>query len=590
MLGTAEKAKDPGTTLMRLWGYLRKQGWRLVFVVFLVIVATLLDLVGPYLMGVAVDKYMLTGDVQGLARIALLLLASYVAAPIVRLFEGRTMADVAQNTVRDLRNDLFAKLQTLSLGYFDRHTHGELMSRLTNDIENVSIVLNMSVARFLSSAFTLAGVTVMMLILNARLAAVTLIAVPIMVFITKWISKRTRRGYRDQQSALGRLNGHIEETISGQRVVKAYGREGAVTAAFEAVNVELREAAIRAQSYGNVMGPLGNLLSNTSLAIVAAAGGWLAVLGWATVGMVVTFVNYAQRLIRPMNQIASLYNTIQSALAGAERVFEVLDEEPDVADHPDARPLVDVKGDVVFDDISFSYDEDVPVLRHVSLHAEPGQTIALVGPTGAGKTTIINLLSRFYDIDDGRILIDGVDIRDYQKATLRRALGIVLQDTFLFSESVMDNIRYGRLDATDEEVVAAAKLANAHHFIQHLPNGYQTKLSERASNLSLGQRQLLAIARAVLADPSILILDEATSSVDTRTEAHIQEALLRLMEGRTSFVIAHRLSTVRDADRILVILDGQVVERGCHEELLERRGFYYDLYMSQFKGRVSVAV
>ena len=590
MLGTGEKAEDPGTTLLRLWGYLRNQGWRLVLVAFLVVVATLLGLAGPYLMGVAVDKYMLTGDLQGLAKIALLLLASYVAGPIVSLFQGRMMADVAQNMVRDLRNDLFAKLQTLSLAYFDRRTHGELMSRLINDIENVSIVLNMGVSRFLSSAFTLLGVTVMMLMLNARLAAVTLIAVPIMVFITKWISKKTRRGYRDQQSALGRLNGHIEETISGQRVVKAYGREDAVTAAFEAVNVELREAAIRAQSYGQVMGPLGNLLSNVSLAIVAAAGGWLAVAGWATVGMVVTFVNYAQRLIRPMNEIASLYNTIQSALAGAERVFEVLDEEPDVADSPDARPLVDVKGDVVFDNVSFSYEEDVSVLRHVSLHAEPGQTIALVGPTGAGKTTIINLLSRFYDIDDGRILIDGVDIRDYQKAPLRRALGIVLQDTFLFSESVMDNIRYGRLDATDEEVMAAAKLANAHHFIQHLPKGYQTKLSERASNLSLGQRQLLAIARAVLADPSILILDEATSSVDTRTEQHIQEALLRLMEGRTSFVIAHRLSTVRDADCILVILDGQVVERGRHEQLLERRGFYHDLYMSQFKGRVSVAV
>jgi ATP-binding cassette subfamily B protein len=333
------------------------------------------------------------------------------------------------------------------------------------------------------------------------------------------------------------------------------------------------------------MGPLGGLVNNSSFAIVAGAGGWMAVQGLATVGTIASFLRYARQFTRPLNEIAQLYSSIQSALAGAERVFEIIDQVPELADAPDAQPLDEIAGDVVFDDVCFGYEEGTPVLEHVSLHAEPGQTIALVGPTGAGKTTIVNLLTRFYDIDSGSVRIDGMDIRRVKVDDLRRKLGIVLQDTYLFSATVMDNIRYGRLDATDDEVVAAARLANADQFIHRLPEGYDTPLSERGSNLSQGQRQLLAIARAILADPGILILDEATSSVDTRTEKHIQEAMLRLMEGRTSFVIAHRLSTIREADRILVVNEGEIIERGTHEELLTQRGFYHNLYVSQFKGQ-----
>jgi ATP-binding cassette subfamily B multidrug efflux pump len=383
----------------------------------------------------------------------------------------------------------------------------------------------------------------------------------------------------------GDLNGIIEETITGQRVVKAYVREQAVIAEFDVANQKLRRASTWAEAFAGFMGPSMNLINNLGLAIVAGAGGWIALQGLATVGTIASFINYARQFSRPLSQFAQLYAQIQGAIAGAERVFAVLDEVPELTDAPDALPLDQVVGDVVFEDVCFGYEPDVPVLKQVDFHAEPGQTIALVGPTGAGKTTIINLLTRFYDIDSGQIGVDGRDIRQLKRADLRRKLGIVLQDTFLFSDTVMENIRYGRLDATDEEVIAAAKLANADQFIHRLPQGYETQLSERGSNLSQGQRQLLAIARAILAEPGILILDEATSSVDTRTEKSIQEAMLRLMEGRTSFVIAHRLSTIRKADDILVINDGQIIERGSHQELLAREGFYYNLYMKQFKGQ-----
>jgi ATP-binding cassette subfamily B multidrug efflux pump len=362
-------------------------------------------------------------------------------------------------------------------------------------------------------------------------------------------------------------------------------REQAVIDQFDKTNLELRNASTRAQIFAGTLGPLSNFINNVGFAIVAGAGGWMAVQGVATVGTIISFVNYARRFSWPLNQLLNLYNQIQSAIAGAERVFEVLDEVPELADVPDALPLGDIKGDVVFDDVCFGYEADVPVLKHVNLHAEPGQTVALVGPTGAGKTTIVNLLTRFYDIQAGRIMIDDMDIRQVKKADLRRKLGIVLQDTYLFAAPVIENIRYGRLAATDEEVVTAAKLANADQFIHRLPQGYQTELSEQGSNISQGQRQLLAIARAILADPSILILDEATSSVDTRTEKNIQEAMLRLMEGRTSFVIAHRLSTIREADKILVINEGEIIERGSHKELLDAKGFYHNLYISQFKGQ-----
>ncbi len=521
-----------------------------------------------------------------------MLIAVYVAQSLAQWLQVSVMIRVSQATVRDLRRDLFAGLQTLPLRFFDERTHGELMSRLTNDIENVNGVLNTSVPAFLSAIFTLPGVIIVMLLVNLPLAAVSLLVVPAMALVTRYIAGHSRQGFRDQQAALGVLNGLIEETITGGKAIRAYSREEAVIDEFDQENRRLREAAIRAQTYTGVFGPVGNLINNISFAIVVLSGAWMAIRGLTTVGTIASFLSYADQLRRPVNDIANLFNAIQAALAGAERVFAVLDETPEEAASPDQGsivPLPTIDGKVVFEDVTFGYKPGTPVLKHVSLTAEPGQTIALVGPTGAGKTTIINLLSRFYDVDAGRILIDDHDICNVHRDDLRRQLGVVLQDTYLFAETVMQNIRYGRLDATDEEVYAAAAMANADHFIRRLPHGYDTVLSERAENLSQGQRQLLAIARAILADPRILVLDEATSSVDTRTEVQIQEALLRLMEGRTSFVIAHRLSTIREADRILVIRDGEIVEQGTHEALLARQGFYYQLYMSQFKGTLKGA-
>ena len=586
-IGTGEKPKNAQRTVRRLWGYLRQQRLGLVCVFMLVAAGTGFDSLGPYLMGRAIDKYILRGDLPGLARQVALMVGVYAGASAMVWLQAFVVAAVAQRTVRDIRNDLFAKLQTLSLRFFDRRSHGDLMSRLTNDVENISTVLTESVTQFFSSFLMLISVASIMLWLNWRLALVSLVTMPLMVALTTFVAKRTRRGYRRQQRALGDLNGLIEENISGARVVQAYGQQAAAVEAFESANRELRRASTMAQTFSMVLGPLSNMVNNIGYAIVAGAGGWMALAGLASVGVIASFVDYARRLSRPLNEIANLYNSIQSAIAGAERVFALLDEVPELVDAPGAPALRPIAGEVVFDNVSFGYDEDVPVLKKISLRAEPGQTIALVGPTGAGKTTIVNLLTRFYDIDEGRILIDGQEIRIVQKDSLRRQLGIVLQDTFMFSATVMDNIRYGRLDATDEEVEMAARLANADFFIRHLSHGYQTLVAERGSNLSQGQRQLLAIARTILADPGILVLDEATSSVDTRTEAHIQSALLRLMEGRTSFVIAHRLSTIREADEILVIDGGQIIERGDHHRLLAQKGFYHGLYMSQFRGQAA---
>lgn len=580
-----ERAKDTQGTLLRIWCYLRRQKWALIGMTILVVASSGLGLLGPYLMGLAIDEHILKGDLPGLARTVLLMLFTYLGASASAWLEAYIMVGASQRTIRDIRNDLFAKLQTLALRFFDQRTHGELMSRLANDVDNISNVLTTSVTSFLSAVFSIAGVVVMMVLINWRLAIVSLITIPLLVLLSNYIAKNSRRGFREQQRTLGELNGIIEETVTGQRVVKAYAREQAAIAKFDDANVRLRQASTLAQIFAGAMGPIANFVGNLGFAIVAGTGGWLAVAGLATVGNIASFINYERRVSRPLNELASLYSSIQSAIAGAERVFEIMDQVPEIQDAPNARPLEKVRGDVVFDDVCFAYEKGTPVLKHVSFDAEPGQTIALVGPTGAGKTTIVNLLTRFYDIDSGSIRIDGTDIRQLKKDDLRRQLGIVLQDTFLFSDTVMENIRYGRLDATDEEVVAAAKLANAHQFIHRLPQGYQTPLSERASNLSQGQRQLLAIARAILASPGILILDEATSSVDTRTEKHIQEAMLRLMQGRTSFVIAHRLSTIRDADCILVINQGEIIERGTHRELLAKKGFYHHLYISQFKGQ-----
>ncbi len=584
-----QRAKNTRETLLRLWTYLRAYRARLFVGAFLVICTTGLNLAGPYLLGRAIDDYIIPGDIAGLGRIIMLMIAIYVSLSALTWLQGYVLAEAALGTVRDLRNDLFTKIQSLPLRFFDQRPHGETMSRLTNDVENVNQVLSESMSQIVSGLLTGTGVIILMLILQPVLALVAIVSMIGLTFaVNRFVGQRTREGFRGQQKHLGQLNGIIEETISGQRAVKAYHREPVVLGEFAERNAELRKASTHAQTYAGYVGPLMNFISNLSLGLVAAVGGLLVVEGRATVGTIAAFINYSRQLGQPINQMANLYNQIQSAIAGAERVFEVLDHEPEV-DAPDAKSVVDLRGDVVFTDVSFSYDGVVPVLKHVNLHAAPGQLVALVGPTGAGKTTIINILTWFYEIDEGTVTIDGHDLRSLRKADLRRQLGVVLQDTFLFAGTVKDNIRYGRLDATDDEIIAAAELANADQFIRRLPNGYDTELSERGSNFSQGQRQLIAIARAAISDPTILILDEATSSVDTRTEKHIQEALLRLMEGRTSFVIAHRLSTIRSADQILVINHGEIIERGNHEELLARNGFYARLHNSQFKGDEELA-
>ena len=587
MMGDDERARDIRGTTRRLLGYMRRYKGTLVGVVGLVVITTGLEVAGPYLMGRAIDEYIAYNDLPGLFQIALLLTGVYVAMALTSWLQTFIMARVSQSSVRDLRQDLFNRLQMLPLRFFDRRASGDIMSRVTNDVDNISSVLSESVTQLINSVLTLVGVSAMMFWMDWPLALISLLTFPLMTSLTGQVAKRARRGFREQQAALGALNGMIEETIAAEQVVKAYGREQASIEAFEKFNSRLKYAGTRAQFFGTLMPPLTFFINNMGLVIVAFAGGYMAVQGDVTIGVIAAFISYVRQFGRPLGQVANLYNSIQSALAGAERVFETIDEFPEVPDMPDAVALDQVRGDVVFDRVCFGYEKDVPVLKEVSLHARPGEKIALVGPTGAGKTTIVNLLTRFYDIDSGAIYIDGHDIREVKREGLRRQLGIVLQDTFLLSDTVRENILYGRLDASDEEVVDAATLANADPFIHRLPQGYDTVLSERGGNLSQGQRQMLAIARAALADPSILILDEATSSVDTRTEMRIQQALLRLMEGRTSFIIAHRLSTIRNVDEILVIDDGQIIERGSHRALLKAEGFYYNLYMSQFKGEVT---
>jgi ATP-binding cassette subfamily B multidrug efflux pump len=580
-----EKASDVRGTLLRLLGELRPYKLSLAFVLVLVTASSLLGLLSPYLMGRAIDRYITAHDVAGLLRNVLLMVATYAGAWVANAAQNVIVASVSQRMMRSLRRDLFQHLQLLSLSFFDRYPHGELMSRLTNDLDAVNRVIGQNVTQLFSGMLTLVGIVVAMFVLNFWLALGSMIVFPFMLWLVGFIGKRTRAGYRDFQNRLGQLNGQLEEMFSGQRVIVAFGQEGTTLARFDDINETVRQVGIHAQSYSMMIPPLMGILSNANIAILAGLGGWMTLRGLASVGTIASFISYSRTFANPLRQLGDLYNQIQSAIAGAERVFQLIDEVPELTDAPDAVALDDVEGKVEFDHVDFGYVPGVPVLKDVSFVAQPGQTIALVGPTGAGKTTMVNLLSRFYDIDHGAIRVDGLDIRQIQKDALRRQLGIVLQDTFLFTGTVMENIRYGRLDATDGECIAAAGLANADQFIRRLPEGYDTPLSERGSNLSQGQRQLLAIARAILADPGILILDEATSSVDTRTEASIQEGLLKLMEGRTSFVIAHRLSTIRDADLVLVINQGEIVERGTHDELLAMRGFYHRLYTSQFKGR-----
>jgi len=582
--GTIEKAKDPRGALRRLLSYLKPFRLQLGAVVVLVLASTLLSLTGPYLIGVAIDQFIVMNDVEGLLSISLLMLAVYIFQSLTSMGYGLIMVTVAQRVLRNLRKELFEHLQLLSLSFFDRQSAGDLMSRITNDVDTINQALTQNVTRLIGDLLTSVGVLLIMFQLNFWLALGTLLVFPVMIGLTAFVGKRTRSGFRSLQANLGKLNSNMEENLSGERVVIAFGQQNAALKSFDKINYLVRDVSIRAMTYAFILMPLMGILNNVNIAVVAGLGGWLILNGLASVGMIATFISYSRQFMQPLRQIADVYNNLQSALAGSERIFEIIDTQPEIPDASDAVPLKKLNGEVVFDHVDFSYVRGVPVLKDVSLHAMPGQTIALVGPTGAGKTTMVNVLSRFYDIQSGAIIVDGIDIRKVQKDTLRGELGVVLQDVFLFSDTVMENIRYGRLDATDEECIKAAKLANADDFITRLPQGYKTQLSERGSNLSQGQRQLLSIARAIISDPSILILDEATSSVDSRTEVRIQEAFLRLMKGRTSFVIAHRLSTIRNADQVLVINEGRIIERGTHKELLKKKGFYHNLYMSQFKG------
>lgn len=578
------EVKNRRGTMLRLWHYLEHQKRGLTIAMVLITLTAGLQVLGPFLMGRAIDRYIIPGDMPGLARLIALMIVVYLTAALLTWFQARIMASVALQTVHMLRRDIFAKLQRLPLRFFDTRPHGDTMSRVTNDVETINQILTEGASQILSSVLMGIGVIIMMLILQPVLALVSVGSLVILGFlVNRFIGKRTREGFRAQQKELGLLNGIIEETIAGQRTVKAYGQETDRIAMFDATNQEFKHHAIRAQTFAGVVGPVMNFVNNFSIAAVAGAGGWLVVAGHTTVGIVATFLSYTRQLSQPINQLSQMYNQLQSALAGAERIFEILDEpdEIDATAHNEDHQAI-THGDVVFEDVNFSYDIDVPILKGVNLHATPGSVTALVGPTGAGKTTIINLLTRFYEIDSGRILIDGIPLHDINKSELRRQLGIVLQDGFLFAGSVMDNIRYGRLDATDNEVVEAAKLAQADDFVRHLPEGYDTQLTERGANISQGQRQLLTIARALLANPRILILDEATSNVDTRTERAIQAGMKQLMHGRTSFVIAHRLSTIRDADQILVINKGEIIERGNHAELVEQGGFYAALSSGQY--------
>jgi ATP-binding cassette, subfamily B, multidrug efflux pump len=582
--GRIEKARNPRQAVTRLLLYLKPYTPSLLVVFALIIVFSVLGLAGPYLMGRAIDTFIARKDVPGLVRIAVLMLAAYVLSNLFQVIANWIMARISQLALKGMRTDLFTHMQTLSMRFFDTHGAGGLMSRLTNDIDAINQAVSQNIIALFASVVTMVGILTAMFILNHWLALASLFVVPLMLWFTRFVAKHTRRGFRALQSNLGQLNMIAEETISGQKVIKAFRRNESAIEAFRTRNQAVFESGVSANSYALLLMPLTAVLGSFFVIVLASLGGYLALEGLLSVGTIATFINYGQNFTSPLRQLANLYNSIQAALAGAERVFEIIDTPSEIPDSPGAEAVTEIHGDVSLRNVRFAYTDGNPVIKGFSLDVTAGQTVALVGPTGAGKTTIINLLNRFYEAQEGSILIDGRDIRDFRKADLRRSLGLVLQETFLFADSVMENIRYGRLEATDDEVKEAARMAEADHFIRQLPHGYDTNLSERAGNLSQGQRQLLSIARAILADPAILILDEATSSVDTRTEARIQKALLRLMHGRTSFVIAHRLSTIPDADKVVVIDKGQIVEQGTHQELLDLRGFYHHLYVSQFKG------
>ena len=574
--GPVEKPKNQRETLVRIWSYMRQQRIGMYLAVSLVIIASLLSLVGPYMIGHITDNYILKFDVDGAIKMALILAGIYTVHAILTWLQSYVMIYVSQKTIRTLRQELFEKIQSLPLSFFDKRQQGDLMSRMTNDIDNLNAALSQSVVQIMSSFLTIVGTAIVLFYLNVVLAVVTLIVVPLIVWVTKQIIKRSSVNFIARQRDLGALNGYIEETISNSDITTLFGKERQTIEEFHAANEKLRGSAMRADIISGMMGPLNNFMNNFGVSLVIGVGAVLAINGHVTIGVIASVVTYTRQFFRPINQLSNLLTLFQSAIAGAERVFEILDEENEnINEHGKEKERF--VGEVAFENIQFEYEKGKPILRGINFTARAGEMIAIVGPTGSGKTTIIQLLTRFYDTTGGRILLDGEPITNYKMTNVRDHVGVVLQDTYLFSGTVRENIRFGKLDATDEEVEQAAKIAYAHNFIKYLPQQYDTMLTSGGMNLSQGQRQLIAIARAILEDPDILILDEATSSVDTMTEVHIQKGLNNLMKGRTSFVIAHRLKTIENADTILVLKDGQILESGNHDILMNKGGFYATL-------------
>ncbi|MBQ1955505.1 MAG: ABC transporter ATP-binding protein [Clostridia bacterium] len=586
-----EKPKNTKKTLVRLIRYIGKSGAILVALMAIMIVVTLVEILNPFFQQKAIDAISvvdgrLTVDLNEMMVFLAAIGITFVFSAGLTYFQGILAAKLSQRTIYSMRNDLFSKISRLSISYTDSHRHGDIMSRMTNDVENVSNAVSQSVTTLFSAVLTLIGALVMMLYYSPLLTAVAVTIVPMTLLVSSTLAKFMRKYFVRQQKILGKINSNVEESVTGYKTVVAYGKEDAAVASFAENAEELRTTAIKARVWGSIMGPIMNFLGNFHYVLLAALGGYMVLSGKGrvTVGSIQAMLLYSKKFSMPINMIANQYSTILTALAGAERIFEIMDAADEIDEGKNEIAVSDIRGDISFEDLQFGYVAGEPVLKGFALDVKAGQKIAIVGATGSGKTTVVNLLTRFYELDGGKITIDGIDITEIPKETLRRAIAIVLQDTVLFSDTIASNIRYGRESATDEDIRAAAKTAMADRFIERLPEGYETVLAESGSNLSEGQRQLLAISRAVLADPKILILDEATSSVDTRTELRLQQAMNNLMEGRTSLIIAHRLSTIRDADKIVVVSDGRIVEAGSHEELLSLGGQYAKLYSSQFAG------